>query len=94
MAYDLKGKIHEIGATENVTDSFKKRAVIIEYAENPNYPEYISIEAIQDKCSVLDNYKPGDEVEVFFNLKGRPHTNKQGVKNYYNQIQLWKINKV
>ena len=92
----ITGKIHEIGTTENVTDSFKKRAVIIEYIENnPQYPEYISIEAVQDKCAVLDGYSVGDNVEVFFNLKGRPHTNRNtGVKNYYNQIQLWKINKV
>jgi hypothetical protein len=92
---EIKGTIHEIMPTEQVTDKFKKRAVIIEYIENnPQYPEYISIGSVQDKCAILDNFKIGDSVEVFFNIKGRPHTNTAGVKNYYNQLQLCKINKV
>lgn len=34
----------------------------------------------------------GDEVEVFFNLRGRPWTDKKWKKSYFNSLQLWKIN--
>ena len=40
----------------------------------------------------MDNVKAGDDVEVFFNLRGRPWTDKAGKKTYFNSMQLWKIN--
>ena len=89
---DIKGKVHEIGATTQVTESLKKRELIVEYVENPQYPEYLKFEAIQDRCNLLDNVKVGDDVEVFFNLRGRPWTDKAGKKSYFNSMQLWKIN--
>src|SRR5215217_5170867 len=89
---DIKGKVHEIGATMQVTDSLKKRELIVEYVENPQYPEYLKFEAIQDKCNLLDNVKAGDDVEVFFNLRGRPWTDKTGKKSYFNSMVVWRIN--
>jgi len=41
---------------------------------------------------LLDNVKTGDDVEVFFNLNGRPWTDKAGKKTYFNSLQLWKVN--
>lgn len=89
---DIKGKVHEISDTVQVTDSLKKRELIVEYVENPQYPEYLKFEAIQDRCALLDSVKSGDEVEVFFNLRGRPWTDKTGKKTYFNSLQLWKVN--
>ncbi len=89
---ELKGKIHEISETIQVTETFKKREVVIEYAENPQYPEFIKFEATQDRCSLLDNVKIGDQVEIFFNLRGRPWTDNTGKKVYFNSLQLWRLN--
>ncbi len=89
---EIKGKVHEVSATAQVTESLKKRELILEYIENPQYPEYLKFEAIQDRCALLDNVKVGEDVEVFFNLKGRPWTDKTGKKTYFNSLQLWKIN--
>jgi len=89
---EIKGKVHEVSPTVQVTESLKKRELIIEYIENPQYPEYLKFEAIQDRCALVDNVKPGDDVEVFFNLRGRPWTDKTGKKTYFNSMQLWKIN--
>src|ERR1700743_1232341 len=89
---EIKGKVHEVGPTAQVTESLKKRELIVEYIENPQYPEYLKFETIQDKCALLDNVKVGDDVEVFFNLRGRPWTDKTGKKSYFNSMQLWKIN--
>jgi hypothetical protein len=88
---EIKGKVHEIGATQQVTDSFKKRELIVEYIENPQYPEYIKFEAIQDRCALLDLAEVGDSIEVHFNLKGRTWTDKTGKKTYFNSLQLWKV---
>src|ERR1700749_1407044 len=89
---EIKGKVHEVSPTTQVTDSLKKRELIVEYIENPQYPEYLKFETVQDKTAILDNVKVGDDVEVFFNLRGRPWTDKTGKKSYFNSMQLWKIN--
>ncbi|WP_353138089.1 DUF3127 domain-containing protein [Pseudopedobacter sp.] len=90
---DVKGKVHEVSEVMNVTDTFRKRELVLEIAENPQYPEYVKFEAIQDRCSLMDPLKAGDDVEVFFNLKGRPWTDpKSGRKNYFNTLQVWKVN--
>lgn len=88
---EIIGTVHELGATQQVTDSLKKRELIVEYVENPQYPEYLKFEAIQDRCNLLDNVKVGDSVEVSFNLRGRAWTDKKGVTSYFNSLQLWKI---
>ena len=89
---ELKGKVHEIGALQQVSETFKKRDLIIEYAENPTYPEYIRFEALQDKTALFDSLKPGDDVEVSFNLRGRPWTDKTGKTSYFNSLVVWRIN--
>jgi len=89
---EIKGKVHEIGALQQVSETFKKRDLIVEYAENPTYPEYIRFEALQDKTSLFDSLKPGDEVEVSFNLRGRPWTDKAGKTSYFNSLVVWRIN--
>jgi len=91
---NIKGKILEINDTQQVSQSFKKREFILEYAENPQYPEFVKFELIQDKCSLLDAYNVNDEVDVAFNLKGRKWTDPQGVVKYFNSLQAWKIDRV
>lgn len=88
---DIKGKVHEISEVTNVTDTFKKRELIVEYAENPSYPEFIKFEALQDKVSLFDNVKVGDQVEVSFNLRGRPWTDRNGKTAYFNSLVVWRI---
>jgi hypothetical protein len=90
---NVSAKIIEIFETTKVTDSFKKREFVVEYAENPTYPEYVKFELIQDKCEILNDYKAGDDVEVQFNLKGRKWTDPQGSVKYFNTLQAWKLEK-
>lgn len=89
---DIKAKVHEIGPVIEVSEKFKKRELIVEYAENPTYPEYVKFEANQDKVSLFDGLKVGQSVEVFFNLRGRPWTDKNGKTSYFNTLNAWKVN--
>lgn len=88
---DIKGTVIEVGAIEQVTETFSKRVLVLEYAENPTYPEYLKIEAANDRAALLDGIQPGDEVEVGINLSGRAYTTKAGKQDYFNSIKLWKI---
>lgn len=91
---EIRGIVHEIGETQQVTDTFKKRDLIVQYAENPQFVEYIRFEATQDRTNIFDSLAVGDEVEVSFNLRGRPWTNKEGITTYFNSLVAWRVNKV
>lgn len=88
---EVKGKLVEIFETQQVSASFKKREFVLEYAENPQYPEVIKFELIQDKCDLLDTYQIGQEVTVAFNLKGRKWVDPKGEAKYFNSLQGWRI---
>lgn len=88
---EIKGKVIDVSEISNISDKLKKRELILEYAENAQYPEYIKFECINDKCKLLDTLRVGNDVEIHFNLKGRPWTDKKGVKSYFNSLQLWKV---
>jgi len=88
---NINGKIIEIFETQKVTESFKKREFVVEYAENPSYPEYVKFELIQDRCALLDPFSKGDEISVDFNLKGRKWEDKTGIVKYFNSLQAWRL---
>lgn len=93
MSLEFTGVIKKINATQVVSEKFKKREVWV--TDNaPHYPQVICFEAIQDQVDILDAVKEGDEVTVGFNLKGREHTNTQGVTKVYNTLQCWKVVKL
>ena len=91
---NVRGKLFEIFDTQKVSESFRKREFVIEFKENPQYPEYLKFELIQDKCDLMDNFKVGASVEVYFNLKGRVWTNPKGEKVYFNSLQAWRLEPV
>lgn len=88
---EITGAIKFVGQTEQVKDTFKKRELVVTTKES--YPQHISIQFVQDKTSLLDSFKPGDDVKVSINLRGREWVNPQGETIYFNTIQGWKIEK-
>lgn len=88
---DIQCKVIEVLNTVHVSDKFRKRDLIVEYAENPTYPETIKFEAHNDKCEKLDELKAGDDITVHFNLRGKPWTDKTGKTSYFNSLVLWKF---
>lgn len=93
MSFELTGKILEISATQNITDKFKKREFIVEYKDNPSgmYSQYLKFQFTGDKVTLLDPYKPGQDVNISFNLKGRKYE-KDGRVSYFMDLEAWKIN--
>jgi hypothetical protein len=90
---NIEGILHKKGDTEQVSDKFKKREFVLKYAENPLYEQFIKFELIQDRCSEIDKFNPGDSIDVQFNLKGREWTNPEGQKKYFNSLEAWRITK-
>ena len=88
---EINGKVLLVGKTQQVTEKFKKRDLVIEYAENPTYPEQVKFEANQAGCEKLDELREGDEVTVHFNLRGRAWKDKSGKDQYFNTLSIWKV---
>ena len=88
---EVQGKIVEISDTVQVSENFRKREFVVEYAENPQYPEFLKFECIQDKCDMLNEFSVGQEVTVSMNLKGRKWTDPQGNIKYFNSLQAWRV---
>lgn len=89
--YSAKGKLYEIFETKSMSDKFKKREFILEYGHNPQYPQYIKFDLQNDYCNLINDFQLNDEVEVYFDLKGKPYTNKNGEKIYFTNLVAWKI---
>lgn len=84
---EVIGKVIVLGNTEEVgQNGFTKRVIVIETAEQ--YPQKIAVDFVKDKCAILDNYKVGDEVKAFVNVRGSEYNGR-----YFVNLQGWKIEK-
>ena len=92
MSFEVKGTLVEIYDENQVTDKFKKREFVLEVKEGM-YSEFVKMQLLQDKTDLIDSYKVGDEVNVSFNLKGRPYT-RDGKTTYFTNLDAWRINPV
>jgi len=86
----VTGEIVEIDDVKIISDNFKKREFILKHAPNPEYPDFLKLEVVQNKTDLLDKYKVGQEVEVDINLKGKKWE-KGKDSGYFNSLQAWRI---
>ena len=91
--YKLTGSIKMISPTVQVSERFSKREFVVSDT-NGMYPQDILFQATQDKCSILDTFQNGEQVEVSFNLRGREWTSPQGELKYFNTLEAWRLEKV
>ena len=87
---DITGILKVKNEAQQVSDKFKKREFVIT-DNSSQYPQHISFQLTQDKCSLLDQYKIGAEIKVHFNLRGREWTSPQGEIKYFNSLEAWRI---
>ena len=88
---EIKGRIKKISETVQISERFRKREFVVEYASNPDYPQTLQFEMVQDRCELLDSFQEGQQVEISFDLRGREWTNPQGQVKYFNSLQAWKL---
>lgn len=89
---ELQGRIKMIDETKSFGgQGFRKREFVLTTDEQ--FPQHIMLEATQDKCDLLNNFKVGDNIKAHINIRGREWTNPQGEVKYFNTIQVWRIEK-
>ena len=79
--------------TQKVSEKFQKRDFVLSTDLSTPYPQHVSFQVTQDKCSMLDTFNEGDEIKVQFNLRGREWNGPQGIK-FFNTLEAWRIEKV
>jgi single-strand DNA-binding protein len=53
-----------------------------------NYPQLVKFQLVQDRCSMVDPFEEGDQLKIYFDLRGREWNGK-----YFTNLNAWRIEK-
>ena len=87
MSFEIEGTLIKKFDTENKTATFQAREFVIEIM-NGSYPQFIKFQLTQDRCAAVDPYEEGEQVKVYFDLRGREWNGK-----YFTNLNAWRIEK-
>lgn len=90
MDFSIEGKLYKILDEQVVNDKFRKREFVLEIADG-NYPQIVKFQLVQDKVTLLDRFKPGDQIKVNFDLSGREYNSPKGEVMYFTNLSAWRI---
>lgn len=94
MGMETTGKLHTVFEIKQVSERFTKREFVIEFADNPKYPQTVMFQLTGDRCSLIDGIAIGDTVRVEFSLRGREWRSPSGEVKYFNTLDAWTIEAV
>lgn len=83
--YEAAGKIKVINETQSFASGFTKREFVVTTAHD-KYPQDLKFEIVKDKCSLLDAFEVGQDVQVSFDIRGNEYNGK-----YFVNLSCWKI---
>lgn len=93
MAFEITGKLIAVYNIVQRSETFKTREFVIENNEENGgrvFTSYVKFQCTQDRTSIPDKFKIGDNVKVSFNIRGTKW-NKNGVDNYITNLDAWRI---
>lgn len=91
--FNITGTLKMKTPEQKVSEKFRKRDFVL--TDNASqYPQFISFQLVQDRCSLLDAFQEGQEIRVFFNLRGREWRAPSGEVKYFNTLEAWKLEAV
>ncbi len=96
MSYELTGKLIAKYETLQRTETFKLREFAVEKTEEFNgrtIINYVKFQCVQDKTTIIDRVNIGDEIKVYFNIKGSK-CEKDGKVNYITNLDAWRIEQI
>lgn len=87
MSFKQEGKLIYKGEIETKGESFSVREFAIE--TDGQYPQKIKFQIVQDRCSIIDPFEIGQNLDVYFDLRGREWEGK-----YFTNLNAWKVDAV
>lgn len=85
--YEMEGSVKVVFDTQTFPSGFQKREFVV--TTEDKYPQDIKFEVMKEKCSLLDSVKSGDQVKVFFDIRGNEFKER-----FYVNLNAWKIDQV
>ena len=93
MSFEVTGKLIEKYDIVQKTESFKTREFVIETSEDikvRTIVNYIKFQCIQDKTAIIDRVNVGDDIKVYFNIRGTKWE-KDSKTTYFTNLDAWRI---
>ena len=87
MNFDLECTLHKVYETESKSGTFQTREFVV--TTDGTYPQFVKFQCVQDKCGIVDGFKEGDKMKVYFDLRGREWQGK-----YFTNLNAWKVDKL
>ena len=85
MSFEIEGKLHTVYPAEQKSESFRTREFVIETMQG-SYSQFIKFQLTQDRCEIIDSYKNGQQIKVYFDLRGRQWQDK-----FFTNLQAWRV---
>lgn len=90
----IVGRIKSIFDERNLKENFNIREFVLTTEENTPYPQTVLFQLINHHCDDIIGKHVGDEVEVFFELKGKYGARTEGYNHLpYNRLEVYRIYK-
>ncbi|HCY90406.1 MAG TPA: hypothetical protein DHV17_09135 [Chitinophagaceae bacterium] len=96
MSYELTGKLIAKYDTVQRSETFKTREFVVEKTDDINgrtVVNYVKFQCVQDRTNIVDRVNLGDEIKVYFNIKGSKWE-KEGRTNYITNLDAWRIEQI
>ena len=90
--FKITGKLKMINDEQVLSERFKKREFVL--TDFIQYPQDLMFQLTNENCNLINNFAVGDEIEVFFNLRGKEWINPAGESKYFNSFDAWKVQKM
>ncbi len=94
-SFEIQGVVHSIDETKSYgQNGFTKREFVIKLTgdgENSDYPNYVALELIKDKCALMDHFQQGDDIVAHFNLSGRLWNAPGKPEKCFTSLQAWRV---
>lgn len=83
--YELTGTVKAVLDVMKFESGFTKREFVVT-TENERFPQHVKFECVKERCSLLDDVKPGQHVTVNFDIRGNEYKGR-----YFVSLSAWKI---
>ncbi|MCW3094266.1 MAG: hypothetical protein JWP81_5335 [Ferruginibacter sp.] len=96
MSYELTGKLVAKYDTVQRSATFKTREFAVEKTDDiggRTITNYVKFQSVQDKTTIIDKVNIGEEIKVYFNIKGSKWE-KDGKINYITNLDAWRIEQI
>lgn len=96
MSYELTGTLIEKFDPIQRTATFKIREFVVERSEDINgkvITNFIKFQSTQDRTGIIDKFNKGDQLRVYFNVRGSKWE-KNGQVSYFNNLDAWRVEQI